>query len=370
MCTQYQIGSCGAVNFGAPSPCSCCTFINEIYLWYENPQPWVAIQPLKQRKWSFIRNGYADLLRQIFVPVCKNTGIFVPATQPEYFARIFVPMTPNHLLRIQCPDQPGLIASITSVLFSRGLNIVVMKEFVEPVSNLFFARLEISGTLDAAETVQEMRSGLPPNAIVTLQPEHPKKIVIMVTKEHHCLSDLLVRHHFNELNAQILAVIGNYDSLQNFTEKFGIPFIYISHEGKDKATFEQEMLQVLARLQPDYVVLAKFMRILSPQFVEAWQTRIINIHHSFLPAFVGANPYRQAYERGVKLIGATAHIVTNDLDEGPIITQKVIAADHEYDAAGMIKAGHEVEKNVLADALRHVFDDRVFVLRNRTIIFD
>jgi formyltetrahydrofolate deformylase len=275
-----------------------------------------------------------------------------------------------HILRIQCPDRKGLIAAITGVLYAHQLNIVEMKEFVEPVSNYFFLRLEISGWLDIPKIEEVLRRELEETALIQLQKRSPKNLVILVTKEHHCLSDLLIRQHFGELDANIKAVISNHDSLQEIAGKFGIPFICIPHMDKSREDFEEELMETTRLLHPDYLVLAKFMRILSPGFVAAYPNRMINIHHSFLPAFVGANPYRQAYERGVKLIGATAHFVTNELDEGPIITQKVIDAGHEYNVAGMVKAGHEVEKTVLAEALKLVLDERVFVVRNRTIIFD
>ncbi|WP_153801209.1 formyltetrahydrofolate deformylase [Foetidibacter luteolus] len=279
-------------------------------------------------------------------------------------------MEKNHVLLIKCPDHIGLIAAITGVLFRNNHNILLMKEFVEPETNSFFARFELSGDLHMEVLHKELAAVLPATATVTINPKRNKDIVIMVTKEHHCLADLLVRHHFNELRANIKAVIGNYDVLKEFTQKFNLPFHFISHQDISRELFENEITQLLEKYQPDYLVLAKFMRVLSPQFVSKYEDRIINIHHSFLPAFIGANPYRKAYERGVKLIGATAHIVNNDLDEGPIITQKIIPVDHEYDVRGMVEAGHEVEKSVLADALRLVLEDRVFVVKNKTIIFN
>jgi formyltetrahydrofolate deformylase len=184
------------------------------------------------------------------------------------------------------------------------------------------------------------------------------------------LSDLIVRYHFDELHANIQAVVGNYDTLQPFTKQFDIPFHYVTHEHKTKLNFEKEICAIIDEYQPDYIVLAKFMRILSPEFVARFENKIINIHHSFLPAFVGANPYKQAYERGVKLIGATAHIVNNLLDEGPIITQKIIPVNHEYSVKQMVEAGHEIEKSVLAEALKLILEDRVFVSNNKTIIFN
>jgi len=279
-------------------------------------------------------------------------------------------LTTSHILLIECADQKGLIAAITQIAFIRRLNIVVMKEYVEPRSQRFFARFELTGDPDAADFVADLRIALPEGAIIRLNPKKDKDIVLLVTKEQHCLSDLLVRRYFAELSANIKAVIGNYDRLKKFTEKMDVPFILVSHENKTREQFEEELIEAITKFSPDLLILAKFMRILSPAFVEQFKHRIINIHHSFLPAFIGANPYKKAFDRGVKLIGATAHIVTNDLDEGPIITQQVIDVDHEYDVQGMIAAGHEVEKTVLAEAVKLMLEDRVFVAGNKTIIFD
>lgn len=279
-------------------------------------------------------------------------------------------MEKNHVIRIKCPDRKGLIAGISGVLYTYNHNILVMKEFVEAATGTFFARLEVSGDLDTAKVLAALTNILPETAIIQIIPKKKKDIVLLVTKEHHCLSDLLVRHYFNELHANILAVIGNYDLLQPFTEKFGIPYHYISHESVSQPDFEKAILAQLDRYSPDYLVLAKFMRILSPEFVSLYQDRIINIHHSFLPAFKGANPYKKAFERGVKLIGATAHLVNNDLDEGPIITQKIIPVQHDDELRDMVEAGHEIEKAVLADGLKMILEDRVFVSGNKTIIFN
>jgi formyltetrahydrofolate deformylase len=279
-------------------------------------------------------------------------------------------MEKNHVIRIQCRDRKGLIAAISGVLYNYNHNILVMKEFVETASETFFARLEVSGDLEAAKIRSALASLLPEKAIINIIPRRKKDIVIMVTREHHCLSDLLVRHYFNELHANIKAVIGNYDSLETFTTKFNIPYHCISHEPGDQSTFESAILETLEQYQPDYLILAKFMRILSPGFVSKYQERIINIHHSFLPAFKGANPYKKAFERGVKLIGATAHLVNNDLDEGPIITQKIIPVQHDDELSDMVEAGHEIEKAVLADGLKMILEDRVFVSGNKTIIFN
>jgi formyltetrahydrofolate deformylase len=208
------------------------------------------------------------------------------------------------------------------------------------------------------------------DTFIKINPEPEKKIIILVTKEYHCLGDLLVRNHFKTLGAQVQCVIGNHDVLADICEKFAVPFFWITHEGKSTEKFESELLATIKKYPSDYLVLAKFMRILSPRFVELFPMQIVNIHHSFLPAFAGAKPYMQAYKRGVKIIGATAHFVTNDLDEGPIIEQQVIPVDHSYNVADMITAGKEIEKAVLIKALKMLFEDRVFVYNKRTIVFD
>jgi formyltetrahydrofolate deformylase len=275
----------------------------------------------------------------------------------------------THILLINCPDQKGLTASITRVLFENDLNLVQIKEHVDETSNHYYIRFTFTGDVVADKLVRELSGVLPKGTGITLNPRPVKDIVVLATKEYHCLSDLLVRHHFGELNANIKAVIANRPELGEITGRMGIPFHCISHEDKSREAFEQEIFARVESFNPDYVVLAKYMRIISPPYIQRFKHRIINIHHSFLPAFVGANPYKQAYDRGVKLIGATAHFVTKDLDEGPIITQKIIHVDHSFSATAMRKAGQEVERMVLAEALRFVFEDRVFVTGNKTVIF-
>jgi formyltetrahydrofolate deformylase len=231
-----------------------------------------------------------------------------------------------HLLLIQCPDERGLIYKITGVLYRRGLNILRNSEFVERDGNVFFMRteFELAPGVTAAALRTELQAALPAAADIRLTDNRKKNIVLLVTKEHHCLSELLVRHAFGELHATILGVISNHEVLGELTRKFDLPFHYLPHEGRSRAAHEAEVLARLAAYAPDYVVLAKYMRILSPEFVAPYANRLINIHHSFLPAFVGASPYAQAYERGVKIIGATAHFVNEQLDQGPIIAQSVI----------------------------------------------
>jgi len=276
----------------------------------------------------------------------------------------------KHTLLIDCPDEKGLVYKISEIIYKHHLNIAENGEFVERESSRFFMRTEVEGALAHADLLHTLRAVLPPESNIRLEKVRKKTVVVMVTKEAHCLGDLLVRHEFGELNCTIKAVIGNHNILQPLTERFGIPFHFINHEGLSREAHEGKLLELLEGYAPEWIVLAKFMRVLTPEFVARFPHRLVNIHHSFLPAFIGANPYRQAYERGVKIIGATAHFVTNDLDEGPIISQDVISVDHSQSALSMAKAGHDVEKIVLARALDKVLNDRVFVHGNKTIIFD
>jgi formyltetrahydrofolate deformylase len=273
-------------------------------------------------------------------------------------------------LLIDCPDQIGLVYRITNILYNNQLNIIRNSEFVEKETNQFFMRTEFSGELYEESVLKQLKAALPTNATINLSLKVKKRIVVLVTKEHHCLAELLIRNQFNEMGAEILAVIGNYKTLQPLTEKFGLPYHYVSHENKPREEHESEIKEIVDSYTPDYLVLAKFMRILTPNFVAAYNNKIINIHHSFLPAFIGANPYKQAYQRGVKIVGATAHFVNNDLDDGPIIKQSTMHVDHSQTPLEMAQAGRDVEKLVLANALNLVFNDCVFVSGNKTIILD
>lgn len=279
-------------------------------------------------------------------------------------------MTGIHILLIECGDEKGLVHRITGVLFRHGLNIVSNHEFVDREAERFFMRTEFAGDFDPSRVMEELKGLLPGGARIAMTPRRKKEIIVMASTEHHCLGDLLLRHEYGRLNARINAVVSNHDALEPLVRKFGIPFHCIPAGSLDRERHEALVIETLARYQHEYLVLAKYMRILSPGFVAGYPNRIVNIHHSFLPAFVGADPYRQAYERGVKIIGATAHFVTESLDEGPIIAQSVITVDHTRSAEDMMQAGRDVEKTVLATALRLAFEERIFVCGNRTIIFD
>ncbi len=274
------------------------------------------------------------------------------------------------IILIQSKDRVGLVADVSAILAKAGLNIVSLREFVDKSDNRFFMRIAAENETDAVSLEAAIREVLPAEALVSINPRPDKKIVVLVTREYHCLADILVRNQFNTLGATVSCVIGNHPHLENICKRFNIPFHLISHEEGNKSYFETRIRELIDAEAPDYIVLAKFMRILSPEFVAAYPERIINIHHSFLPAFAGGHPYRQAFERGVKLIGATSHFVTNELDEGPIIAQQVIPVNHTYTASDMMKAGKEIETSVLARALQLVFSDRVFVYHNKTVVFE
>lgn len=276
----------------------------------------------------------------------------------------------SYILSIACDDETGLVYKITEVLFRYRLNIIANDEYVDNESARFFMRTEFSGNESPKNLEEEVLAVLPKNANVKLSTQGKKKIIVLVTKENHCLGDLLIRHHADELQGEILAVIGNHNTLGSLCQKFDIPFHYVPHENKTREVHEQEIIKIIEGYQPEYLVLAKFMRILSPNFIQHFCNKIINIHHSFLPAFVGARPYEQAYLRGVKIIGATAHYVTENLDEGPIIAQNIVRVTHRYSAYDMAQAGRDIEKTVLAKALQLVFKERVFINDNKTVIFD
>lgn len=275
-----------------------------------------------------------------------------------------------HVLLVECEDRPGLVHGITGILFRSGVNVVGNQEFVDRSARRFFMRTEFDGSVDESAIERELRMILPEGAALHLSRLTPKRVVVLASREHHCLADLLVRHAFHELNAHVLAVVSNHSVLQPLVEKFDLPFHHLPHSDLSRELHEAEVLTRVEQYRPDFVVLAKYMRVLSPRFVGRYPARLVNIHHSFLPAFAGARPYHQAFARGVKVIGATAHFVTDELDAGPIIVQQVVPVDHTHTTEALVQSGRDVEQMVLARALRLVFEDRVFLCGNRTVIFD
>ena len=271
---------------------------------------------------------------------------------------------------IDANDEKGLVHKVSSVFYNYDLNILSNSEFVDKESNKFFMRSVVDGAVNQQELRDAINAILPQDSSVKIVEPKKKNIIILATKEMHALGDILVRHEAGELEANILGVISNYNLLEPFVKKFDIPYITVSHENLSREEHEQRIIEAIKSFgDVEYIVLAKYMRILTPHFVETFEDKIINIHHSFLPAFIGANPYKQAYERGVKIIGATAHFVNNNLDEGPIIAQEVIHVNHAYSWKDMQRSGKDVEKVVLSRALKLALEDRIFVYENKTVIF-
>ena len=274
----------------------------------------------------------------------------------------------EYRLLIETQDTKGLVYKISKILYDYELNIHNNAEFVDSQTNSFFMRTVIKGEFDKSNLLKELKEVLPKESKITLTPNIKKDIVVLATKEMHCLGDLLIKYEAGELDANIKAVISNHNTLKNLVDKFDIPFEYISHENLSREEHEEKIINTIKKYNYDLIVLAKYMRILTPNFVKTFTNKVLNIHHSFLPAFIGANPYKQAHNRGVKIIGATSHFVTNDLDEGPIVAQDIIRVDHTYSWEDMREAGKNVEKVVLSNAIDLVLKDKVFIYGNKTVI--
>lgn len=273
------------------------------------------------------------------------------------------------ILLTDCPDDKGLIAKITNICYKHQLNIIKNDEFVDREQGRFFMRTALEGIFNDTTFLEDLDMTLPQGAERRLVSAERKRLVLMVTREPHCLGDILMKYYSGALDVEITAVIGNHPDLAELVQKFDIPFHCVPADGLERSSHEQQVADLVDEYNPDYLVLAKYMRVLTADFVARYSGRIINIHHSFLPAFIGAKPYQQAYERGVKIIGATAHFVTDDLDEGPIIEQDVTHVDHAYSAEAMADAGRDVEKQVLSRALQLVLQERVFIHGNKTVVF-
>lgn len=275
----------------------------------------------------------------------------------------------DSIILISASDQKGLIYHVSSVLYDLNLNIERNDEYVDRENERFFMRTHVRGEFDEALLTKKLKAILPTDSTLKVQPVCKKNIIILCTKENHCVGDLLLRFESGELYANIQAIISNHKVLKPLADKFNIPFFHVPAEGLTRVAHEAQIFQVLNRFESAYIVLAKYMRILTSDFTRQFENKIINIHHSFLPAFIGANPYKQAHERGVKIIGATAHFVNENLDEGPIITQDIIHINHNYSWQDMQRAGKDIEKIVLSRALNLALEDRIFVYGNKTIVF-
>lgn len=280
-------------------------------------------------------------------------------------------MTENRKVLItECADEKGLVSRITKVCFENNLNILSNNEFVDKENNRFFMRTELDGDFDEQLLLTELSAQLPEHALQRLVRLGKKRIAVMVTKEAHCLGELLVKSYYGALNAEIVAIVSNHNVLQELANKFEVPFYFIDHNSVDRVEHEEQLLECLAQYRFDYIILAKYMRVLTEKFLRQYRDQVINIHHSFLPAFVGAKPYHQAYQRGVKIIGATAHFVNEDLDQGPIINQDIAHVDHSYSPQDMARVGRGIEESVLTHAVHKVLEEKVIVYGNKTVVFD
>ena len=274
----------------------------------------------------------------------------------------------SYILTTECVDDIGLKAKITNICHQHNLNITRNNEFVDKEAKRFFMRTELTGAPDKA-FLDNLTQALPGGAKVALHGQQRTKVVLLATKEAHCLGGALLKQYEHAFNIEIQAVVANYDTLKPLVDGFGIPFHLVSHQGLNREEHDHALAEVIASYKPDIIGLAKYMRILSPEFVSRFAGKIINIHHSFLPAFIGAKPYHQAFERGVKIIGATAHFVNDELDEGPIIAQNVTQITHAHDAEEMAKIGKDIEKTVFCNALQLACEHKVFINGNKTVVF-
>jgi formyltetrahydrofolate deformylase len=278
-------------------------------------------------------------------------------------------------LLVSCPDRRGIVAALAQLLHGHGANILDADQHTDPVANQFFQRIRF----DVAELLTD-RVALE-RAIAEVAERFSmtwrlawvgerKRVAIFVSRYDHCLYDLLLRHRAGELACEIAAVVSNHPDLAPVAAQFGLRYEVFPISPGTRLAQERREIALLHELKVDLVVLARYMQILSSELIDAFPSRIINIHHSFLPAFVGGKPYHQAFARGVKLVGATAHYATTDLDEGPIIAQDVVRASHRDSVDDLLRKGRDLERTVLAHAVRCHLEDRILVYGNKTVVFD
>ena len=283
--------------------------------------------------------------------------------------------TRKAILLVECPDRRGIVAAISTFLYEHGANILSADQYQDNDLGVFFTRIE----WDLAEFDLERRgfaarfAPVAERFAMTWRVEYaraPLPTAVFVSRFTHCLADLLHRHQIGELPADIRMVIGNHEDARAVSEFYGLPFHHVPVAASGDAAAEQRQLDLLEQQHVELIVLARYMRVLSPAFVERYPARIINVHHSFLPAFAGAKPYHAAFERGVKLIGATSHYVTKDLDEGPIIEQDVIRVTHRDRLADLVEKGRDMERLVLSRAVRRHLENRILLHGRKTVVFD
>lgn len=282
------------------------------------------------------------------------------------------PAPASYILTLTCPDRPGLVHAVTGVLLAHGANVTEAQQFNDASTGLFFMRMQFDA---APQSSAALRAALAPvgeqHAMRwTLAPALQRtRVLIMVSQFGHCLNDLLFRARTNLLPVDVVAVVSNHPDFEPLVRGYGVPFHHVAVDAQNKPQAEAQLLKIAEDASTDLVVLARYMQILSNDLCQRLAGRAINIHHSFLPSFKGAKPYQQAFDRGVKVIGATAHYVTADLDEGPIIEQDTARVDHSHDAAELTAIGRDIECAVLARAVKWHAERRVLIDRNKTVVF-
>nr|WP_037054588.1 formyltetrahydrofolate deformylase [Pseudonocardia halophobica] len=281
-------------------------------------------------------------------------------------------MTRSFTLTLSCPNRTGIVRAVSAYLFEHGCDISEYQQFDDSVRSRLFLRTRV--TADAGVDLDAMARGFEPVAAdfgmdFTFSPAEPVRILVMVSKLGHCLNDLIFRWRAGSLGAEIVAVVSNHEDLRPMAEAAGLPYVHVPVTPETKPEAEARLLQLVDECEAELVVLARYMQVLSDQTCKALHGRAINIHHSFLPGFKGAKPYHQAYDRGVKLVGATAHYVTPDLDEGPIIEQEVIRIDHTYDPQALQTVGRDAEALALSRAVRWHCERRVLLSGHSTVVF-
>ncbi|KAI0025330.1 Formyltetrahydrofolate deformylase [Xylariomycetidae sp. FL0641] len=279
----------------------------------------------------------------------------------------------DHILTLSCPDKPGIVHAVTGLLASHGLNILDLQQFSDRTSEKFFMRVHFGytdSTSKLGEAVDNLSKEMQWDEYDIRRAGQKPKVLIMVSKIGHCLNDLLFRTKTNQLGIEVPVIVSNHPDYKALAESYGIEFHHLPVTKETKLEQEKQILDLIQQKGIDLVVLARYMQVLSPGLCEAMSGKIINIHHSFLPSFKGAKPYHQAYDRGVKIIGATAHFVTADLDEGPIIEQRVARVDHSMSPKELLDEGSNVETQVLAAAVKWWSEKRVFLNGHKTVVFN
>jgi formyltetrahydrofolate deformylase len=283
-------------------------------------------------------------------------------------------MPRRFILTLSCPQRPGIVHAVTAFLFGHGCDIVEHQQFDDPLRGALFLRTEVvkvAGEADAEQLASAFRKevGEKFEMSFTLSDDRPQRVLVMVSRMGHCLNDLIFRWRAGSLNAELVAVVSNHEDLRPMAEAGGLPFYHVPVTPESKPQAEQRMLEIVDEHRAEVVVLARYMQVLSDNLCLKLLGRAINIHHSFLPGFKGAKPYHQAFDRGVKLVGATAHYVTPTLDEGPIIEQEVIRIDHTYDPRALATVGRDAEALALARAVRWHSERRVLLNERSTVVF-